>query len=193
MAMNRRRAVWVMAAVVGATVGAVVPILRAQESLRITPFVRDNQVLVSFELADAYNEAVRDAIASGLKTSFSYELELRTIVPGWVDRTIARTTVTTTEQYDNPTRRHTLTRSIDGRSENATVVENETLAKTWLTTWKDVRVTDTSKLDPMREYYVRITTRARPFGGSLLGLSRSISGTAKFTFIPSNSPRPLHV
>jgi hypothetical protein len=180
MWINRRRALTVVAA----AVLAASPIALAQESLRITPFVRDNQVLVSFELADAYNDAVHDAIASGLKTSFTYELELRTEVPGWVDRTIARTVVTTSDQFDNLTRRHTLTRTVDGRIEQATVAETEAFAKTWLTTWKDVRVTDTSKLDPTREYYVRITTRARPFGGSLLGLSRSISGQARFTFIP---------
>jgi hypothetical protein len=183
MAMNRRRAVWAVAAAAlcAAAFGSTV---HGQESLRITPFVRDNQVLVTFELADAYTEAIQDAIASGLKTSFSYELELRTIVPGWVDRTIGRTVVTTSDQYDNLTRRHTLTRTVDGRVENATVAETAAFAKTWLTTWRDVRITDTSKLDPTREYYVRITTRTRPFGGSLLGLTRSISGQAKFTFIP---------
>ena len=180
MAMNRRQAV-------GAMVAAVLGsgrMLEAQESLRITPFVRDNQVLVSFELADAYNEAVHDTIASGLRTTFSYELELRTVVPGWVDRTIAQTSVSATDQYDNLTRRHSLTRMVDGRIEEATVVENEDLARKWLTQWKQVRVADTSKLDPTREYYVRITTRARPLGGSLLGLTRSVSGQAKFTFIP---------
>ena len=179
-AMNRRRVVLTMAA----ALLAVGPIVSAQESLRITPFVRDNQVLVSFELADAYSEAVHDAIASGLRTTFSYELELRTVVPGWVDRTIAQTIVSTSDQYDNLTRRHSLTRSVDGRIEEATVVENEDVVKNWLTQWKKVRVADTSKLDPTREYYVRITTRARPVGGSLLGLTRSISGQAKFTFIP---------
>ena len=179
-AMNRRRVVLTMAA----ALLAVGPIVSAQESLRITPFVRDNQVLVSFELADAYSEAVHDAIASGLRTTFSYELELRTVVPGWVDRTIAQTVVSTSDQYDNFTRRHSLTRSVDGRIEEATVVENEDVVKNWLTQWKKVRVADTSKLDPTREYYVRITTRARPVGGSLLGLTRSISGQAKFTFIP---------
>ena len=164
------------------TAAAAAPL--AQESLRITPFVRDNQVLVSFELADAYNEAVHDAIASGLRTTFSYDLELRTLVPGWVDRTIARTVVTTSDQYDNLTRRHTLTRTVDGRVEDSVTVDNEAVVKTWLTQWKQVRVSDTSRLDPTREYYVRITTRARPVGGSLLGLTRSISGQAKFTFIP---------
>jgi len=179
-AMQRRRALFTMAAVAlwaGQMVGA-------QETLRITPFVRDNQVLVSFELADAYTDAVHDTIASGLRTTFSYELELRTVVPGWVDRTIAQTVVSATDQYDNLTRRHSLTRSVDGRIEEATVVENEDVARAWLMQWKHVRVADTSKLDPTREYYVRITTRARPLGGSLLGLTRSISGQAKFTFIP---------
>jgi hypothetical protein len=163
---------------------AVGPIVSAQESLRITPFVRDNQVLVSFELADAYSEAVHDAIASGLRTTFSYELELRTVVPGWVDRTIAQTVVSTSDQYDNLTRRHSLTRSVDGRIEEATVVENEDVVKNWLTQWKKVRVADTSKLDPTREYYVRITTRARPVGRSLLGPDREHQRQAKFTFIP---------
>ncbi len=135
-----------------AAVLTAAPIVGAQETLRITPFVRDNQVLVSFELADAYTEAVHEAIASGLRTTFSYELELRTVVPGWVDRTIAQTVVSTTDQYDNLTRRHSLSRSVDGRVEEATVVENEGVVKTWLTQWKQVRVADTSKLDPTREY-----------------------------------------
>jgi hypothetical protein len=156
----------------------------AQESLRITPTVREGRVLVSFELTDAFNQAVHEAIASGLKTTFSYELELRTVVPGWIDRTIAKTVVSTSDQYDNLTRRHTLTRTIDGRIEDETVTDDESVVKAWLTKWTRVPVSDTSKLDATRDYYVHITTRARPVGGSLLGLTRSISGSAKFTFIP---------
>lgn len=158
--------------------------VRAEESLRITPIVRDNHVLVSFELDDAYNQAVHETIASGLKTTFSYDLELRTVVPGWMDRTIARTEVTASDQYDNLTRRHTLTRSVDGRIEDSFVTEDEAVVKKWLTVWTRVPVSETSKLDATRDYYVRITTRARPLGGSLLGLTKSISGSAKFTFIP---------
>jgi Domain of unknown function (DUF4390) len=159
-------------------------VLRAQESLRITPIVRDNQVLVSFTLNDAYTDSVHEAIASGLRTTFTYELELRTVVPGWIDRTIARTTVVTSDQYDNLTRRHTLSRSIDGRVEEVTVTENEAVVKSWLTEWSRLQICDTSKLDATRDYYVRIVTRTRPIGGSLLGLTRSVSGQAKFTFIP---------
>ena len=84
----------------------------AQETLRITPFINENRVVVSFELNDAYNDGVREAIASGLRTTFTYELQLRT--PAWIDRTVGTTVVATTDQYDNLTRRHTLTRTIDG-------------------------------------------------------------------------------
>ena len=45
-------------------------------------------------------------------------------------------------------------------------------------------VADTAKLDPARDYYVRVTTRARPLGGSLLGLTKTITGQVKFTFVP---------
>jgi hypothetical protein len=56
--------------------------LRADEVLQVKPvLIRDNHVVVSYELEDSYNAAVKDAIASGLRTTFSYDLELRTKVP----------------------------------------------------------------------------------------------------------------
>jgi hypothetical protein len=61
----------------------------AGASLRIVPIVRDDSVIVSVELSDAYTEEVRAAIASGLQTSFTYELELKMDVPAWADRTVA--------------------------------------------------------------------------------------------------------
>jgi hypothetical protein len=154
----------------------------SQDALRITPFINDNRVVVSFELRDGYTDAVREAIASGLRTTFTYELELRT--PGWIDRTIGTTIVATTDQYDNLNRRHTLTRTVDGRVEDVLVTESDAVVKSWLTKWSRVPVADTAKLDPARDYYVRVTTRARPLGGSLLGLTKTITAQVKFTFIP---------
>lgn len=156
--------------------------VRSQETLKITPFISDNHVVVSFELDDAYNDAVREAIASGLRTTFTYELELRTFA--WIDRTIGTTSVSTTDRYDNLTRRHTLTRTVDGRVEGVLVTEDDSVVKTWLTKWNRVPVADTAALDPARDYYVRVTTRARPVGGSFLGLTKTITARAKFTFIP---------
>lgn len=172
----RTFSVWVVLLLLA---GAVV---RAQETLRITPFITDNRVVVSFELNDAYTESVRDAIASGLRTTFTYQLELRT--PAWIDRTVGTTIVATTDQYDNLTRRHTLTRTIDGRVEGALVTADDAVVKDWLTKWIRVPVADTAKLDPARDYYVRVTTHARPLGGSFLGLTKTITGQVKFTFVP---------
>jgi len=156
--------------------------VRSQESLKITPSISDNHVVVSFELDDAYNEAVREAIASGLRTTFTYDLELRTFA--WIDRTVGTTTVSTTDRYDNLTRRHTLTRTVDGRVEGVLVTEDDNVVKTWLTKWIRVPVAGTVSLDPARDYYVRVTTRARPVGGSFLGLTKTITARARFTFIP---------
>jgi Domain of unknown function (DUF4390) len=160
-----------------------VAVAHAAESLRITPTVRNDHVLVSFELTDAYTDSVRESIASGLRTTFTYQLELRTVVSIWMDRTIATAVVTASDQFDNLTRRHTLTRTVDGRVEDVLVSDNEKVVRQWLTMWSRLTLCETSKLDPSRDYYVRISARARPSGESLLGLARTISGQARFTFV----------
>jgi len=177
-----RQRLWIVAALVAFATGGVA--LRADESLRITPISRDGKVLVTLELGDAYTPSIRDAIASGLKTTFTYELELRTVSAGWLDRTIATIVVSVSDQYDNLTRRHTLSRTVDGRVEEVQVTEEESIVKSWLTKWDRVPLTDTSKLDPARDYYVRVSARSRPSGGSILGWTNSITGRAKFTFVP---------
>jgi hypothetical protein len=154
----------------------------AAEAVRITPITHDQKVFVSFELTDAYTDAIRESISSGLRTTFSYDVALR--MEAWVDRTVATTVVSTSDQYDNLTRQHRLTRTIDGRVEDATVTDDESVVRTWLTTWKRLPLCETSKLDATRDYYVRISARARPSAGSLIGWASSITGQTRFTFIP---------
>src|SRR5262249_13940323 len=113
--LNCRSAKFVRVAVLTVALIASAAVLGAEESLRITPISTNGKVFVTFELSDAYSPAIRDAIASGLKTTFTYELDLRVVGSGWMDRTIATTVVSSTDQYDNLTRRHTLTRTVDGR------------------------------------------------------------------------------
>ena len=184
--MHRKVCSWSVMALVAA--GAIFLVagatLRAAEILRIVPIVRDDTVLVSFELADAYTDDVRGAIASGLRTTFTYDIELRMVAPGWVDRTIASAVVSISDQYDNLTRRHSLSRTVDGRIDEASVTETESVARQWLTTLNRMPLCQTSKLDPNRDYYVRVSARTRPRGASLLGWANAITGQAKFTFIP---------
>jgi hypothetical protein len=156
----------------------------ATATLRIVPTVRDDSVIVSVELADAYTDEVRDAIASGLRTTFTYDLELKMDVPAWTDRTIAAAVVTVSDHYDALTRVHNLARAVDGRVEEALATSNETQVRQWLTTLSRVPLCKTSKLDPHREYYVRISASVRPPGASLLGWATAVTNQAKFTFIP---------
>jgi hypothetical protein len=155
----------------------------AAETLRIVPINSDDAVVVSVELTDGYNDEVRRAIASGLRTTFTYTIELRMLVPGWVDRTVATSTVSLSDQFDNLTRRHTLSRVVDGRTDDTEVTEDDAVARQWLTTLTRLPLVRTSRLDPGRDYYVRISAQARPRGGSLIGLGNAITGQAKFTLI----------
>ncbi len=157
---------------------------RAAETLRIVPISADDRVVVSMELADGYTDEVKQAIASGLRTTFTYTIDLRMLVPGWVDRTVATSTVSLSDQYDNLTRRHTLQRVIDGRIDDTIVTDDETTVRQWLTTLTRLPIVRTTRLDPGRDYYVRISAQARPRGSSLLGFAASVTGQAKFTFIP---------
>jgi hypothetical protein len=158
--------------------------LHADETLRVTPLVRDNRVLVSFELSDGLTDEVRAAIDSGLRTTFTYTVELRMEVPLWVDRTIDSVVVTTSDQFDNLTRRHSLVRSLDGRVEQALVTEDQAVVKRFMTTLERSGLFKTSTLEPNREYYIRVTARATPHGGSIVGWGSAVSALARFTFIP---------
>jgi len=177
---ERGRRVW---AIMTVAVMATSAIVGAAETLRIVPAVHADQVIVSFEVADAYADDVRDAISSGLRTTFSYDVELRMIVRGWVDRTIATAVIGTSDQYDNLTRRHRLVRTIDGRVAESVVTEDEAVVKQWLTTLSRLPLCETSKLDANRDYYVRISAHV-PHRTSLLGWTSAVIGLTKFTFVP---------
>jgi len=154
------------------------------EGVRIIPLVRDDAVLVSFELTDGYTPEVKDAVHSGLKTTFTYTVELRQDVPAWVDRTIATSVITNSVQYDNLTRRATLTRTLDGHVESVETTEDEAVMRQWMTTFQKMPLFKTADLEQNREYYVRVRATARPTNGSMLWpWGTGISGMTKFTFI----------
>ena len=60
------------------------------ETLRVRPLVRDGQVLVTFALDGGLTDEMKAVVQSGLRTVFTYTVELKLKVPAWVDRTVAR-------------------------------------------------------------------------------------------------------
>jgi hypothetical protein len=174
----------IWAAMLVLSVAALGGVVYAEGTLRIVPLVRAEQVIVSVELDNGYTEEVREVINGGVRTTFTYAVDLKMIVPAWVDRTIATAVVTTTDHYDTLTRMHNLSRSVDGRVVDALRTENEATAKKWLTSLNGLVLCRTSRLDPHREYYVRISAHVRPPGATLLGWATGVTNLTKFTFVP---------
>ncbi len=164
--------------------GASSAFAQAQQTLRVTPLVRDDQVLVSFELANGLTDEVRAAIQSGLKTTFTYTIELRMEVPAWVDRTIGTATIASSVEYDNLKRQYMMGLRIDGRTEESRSTTEESDVRQWMTTVKHLALFKTSILEPNREYYVRVSATARPSNGSFMWpFGSGTSAQGKFTFI----------
>lgn len=155
------------------------------QGLRVQPLVRGDNVHVTFELRDGFTRDVRAAIHSGLKTTFTYSIDLRVDVAGWIDRTISSAVVTSSVEYDNLERKYEVERRIDGRLENPPLLsENEDEVRVWMTHMKELRLFPTSMLERNREYYVRVTASARPSQSSMLWpFGSGTSGQQKFTFI----------
>jgi hypothetical protein len=155
------------------------------DQLKVRPLVRDGQVLVSFALDGGLTDEMRAVVQSGLRTTFTYTVELRLKVPGWVDRMVASTVVSTSVEYDNLTRRHTISQTLDGRIEESRVVEDSAKVAQLATTFERLPLFKTNLLEPNREYYVVVRAEARPRSNSTLWPWAGVtSGLAKFTFIP---------
>jgi hypothetical protein len=156
---------------------------QATEGLKIVPVVRDDHVWVSFDLADGFTSDMRAVIKSGLKTTFTYSVELRLDVPFGFDRLIGTSVVTNIVEYDNLKRRYTLSRVLDGRTDETTT-DDEVVVRQWLTSLSKLPLFRTSLLEENRDYYVRISATARPTNGSILWpFGSGISAQRKFTFI----------
>src|SRR5262245_43298258 len=174
-----------LACCVTALLGAVTSVLaQNNQTLRVVPLVRDDHVLVSFELNGGLTDEVRDAIRSGLKTTFTYTVELRLDVPAWVDRTISTATVATSVEYDNLTRTHNVVRILDGRVEQALSTQDEGKVRDWMTNLTRFPLFSTSLLEPNRDYYIRVSATARPSNGSIFWpFGSGPSAQSRFTFI----------
>jgi len=156
------------------------------QDLSVMPIARDGQVVVSFELSEGLTEDVRDAIQSGLPTTFSYELELRRSTATWFDRTIAAVTMTATVRFDNLTRRYQMSRTLDGRVEDARPTEDQDAVRRWMTRFEHVPLSTTSAREADGEYYVRVRAHTQPRNTWFFWpWGRDwVLGRAKFTFIP---------
>lgn len=175
---------WCLCAfVVTAGFSASVRASGADPDLTVTPIARDGQIVVSFDLSDGYTPEVRDAIHSGLLTTFTYELDLRRGA-ALFDRTVASVTVTAVVRFDNLTRRYQMWRTVDGRVEDARPTEDQDAVRRWMTHFDRVPLSATAVLEANGEYYVRVRAQTRPHNAWLFWpWGGTAAGQAKFTFV----------
>lgn len=160
--------------------------LTAGQAVQVAqPRVRDGRVYVSFQLSDAFNADVLSAIHSGLPITFVYDVELRRGAAVWLDRTLDSATVSAGVQYNNLTRRYTLTLWADGRLEAQKTLDREEDARAWLTQFEQLNLFSAAKLEPYAEYYVRVRARRTPSNASFVWpwQGTDVAGLAKFTFL----------
>ena len=170
-------------AVVLATVDIVAQAPQGQ-GLQVVPVVRGDHLYVSAELREGLRSDVRAAIDSGLKTIFTYTIDLRLDAPGWFNRTIATAVVTNSVEYDNLQRTYTLERRVDGRNVDPETTTDPLRVRQWMTSLKDLPLFSTRALQPNREYYVRVNATARPSYGSILWpFGSGTSAQTKFVFL----------
>ncbi len=160
-------------------------VVSAQGDVRVTTLAREDHVLVSLELPDVYTEEIRAVVASGLETTFSFDIELREAVAFWLDRTVDRASVSASVRYDGLTGRYRVTRTVDGRVEQVQVVEQEAAVRQLLTILDRLPVFATRDLETNGDYSVRVRVDTRPRTGWFRWpWSRTALGRASFTFLP---------
>lgn len=174
------------AAVQVALVVALGTALTAAELVRVAPLARDGQILVSFEFADAYDNEVREAVGSGLTTTFTYDIRLRRAKSLWFDKTVDSSTISVEVRYDNLTRRYQMSRLVQGRIEESRVTEDEADVRRWMTRIERVSLFSSTALEPNAEYYLRVEARTQPRRRWFFWPWGRVaaSAVAKFTFLP---------
>jgi hypothetical protein len=155
------------------------------QTIQVTPLTRDDRVLVTFRLIDAFNEDVRTAIHSGMTITFTYDVELKRGATLWLDRTMAASSVSAGVRYDNLSRRYHVTRRWEGRMDRVEVLEREDDVRDWLTSFDKLSLFSNTTLEPNAEYYLRVRARTSPRNATFVWpwQNSDVAGLAKFTFL----------
>jgi hypothetical protein len=122
----------------------------------LVPVIREDAILVSFRVEDAFNSEMERAIETGLPVTFRYNVELKRVRGVWFDRRVSRRRILTTVVYDNLTQRYSLTREIDGEIDATYVVDDDVAMREFMTNFESVHLFDVSDVRANEEYYLRV-------------------------------------
>jgi hypothetical protein len=155
------------------------------DDIRVTPLVRDGEVLVSFSAPAAVTAELREAIRTGLVVTFTYGIALKEGGFLWFDRTLAEAEIAASVRYDNLTRTYHVSRMTGGRVTWSQTSASEEEIRTWLTEFDRLSLFAGRALEPNADYAVHIRARVSPRRAWLLWPwgRHDATGQATFTYI----------
>jgi hypothetical protein len=152
----------------------------------VAPVARGDTVLVSFSTARAVTPSIEQTIASGLATTFTYDVELRRPSPFWFDKLVASARIAATVRFEPLTRRYHVTLLQDGRVAEERSTDNPDDVRRWVSVFERLPLFTTRELQANTGYDVRVRGRTSPrHTWSFWPWARpSAHGSAGFTFVP---------
>jgi hypothetical protein len=155
------------------------------DAIRVTPLVRDGELLLSFTAPGAVTAELREAIRSGMVITFTYDVSLRQDAFLWFDRTLADVEVAASVRFDNLTRTYHVTRMVDGRVTWSESSASEDQVRGWLTEFDRLKLFAAGALQPNAEYAIDIRARISPRRAWVLWPfgRHDATGRAPFTYI----------
>jgi hypothetical protein len=174
--------------------GGLAPAAGAQQAaesgdnaiITVAPQARGDSILVSFSTPRAVTPAVEQAIASGLPTTFTYDVELRRPSTFWFDKLVDSARIAVTVRFDPLTRRYHVMLLQDGRVAEERTTDKVEDMRRWVSTFERLPLFSTRELQEHTSYDVRVRGRTSPrHTWSFWPWARpSAHGSAGFTFLP---------
>ena len=161
-------------------------VVAADGAITVAPLRRGDAICVSFSTARAVTPAVEQAIASGLPTTFTYDVELRRPSTFWFDKLMASARIAVTVRFDPLTRRYHVTLLQDGRVAEDRTTDRVDEVRRWVSVFDGLPLFTTRELQQHTAYDVRVRGRTSPrHTWSFWPWARpSAHGSAGFTFVP---------
>jgi len=154
--------------------------------ITVAPQASGDSIVVSFSTPRAVTPAVEQAIASGLATTFTYDVELRRPSLFWFDKLVASARIAVTVRFDPLTRRYHVTLLQDGRVAEERTTDHVEEVRQWVSVFERLPLFSTRELEEHTDYDVRVRGRTSPrHTWSFWPWARpSAHGSAGFTFLP---------
>lgn len=114
-----------------------------------------NVITMDATLVDGFNDSMLEAVESGIPITFTYKVELRRIVPLWLDSLVSTATVKNTVQYDTLNKVYSF--SSTGKNIKRKVnTRDKVLYQKLMLGLEDLPISSTYKLNMSDKYYVRV-------------------------------------